>query len=198
MQCSASAACRSLLFISRPLRKKSSKSSSLLGYFDCCQSNHTMGWCNINFSGLCQIKWENCFASSVSILLLYYFAWLQLFHCHVFQLFTLRPLIFCFSTTLYFHSLLKIEYSWVIFEKETEKEKLSGKRGFQTLRQTDIFGSVLRSKSNLFLQFPLGIVNKHAKKNKVYRWLKNLEAGERNMRFWTLILMFIFPQSAKL
>ena len=38
------------------LCKNSYKSSSLLGYFDCFQSNHTVGCCNINFRSLCQIK----------------------------------------------------------------------------------------------------------------------------------------------
>ena len=34
------------------LCKNSYKSSSLLGYFDCFQSNHTVGCCNINFRRL--------------------------------------------------------------------------------------------------------------------------------------------------
>ena len=74
------------------LCKKSYKSSSLLGYFDCFQSNHTVGCCNINFSGLSQIRREKiCFASNVSIFLLYFFARLQLFRCIVWPTFHLRP-----------------------------------------------------------------------------------------------------------
>ena len=70
------------------LCKNSYKSSSLLGYFDCFQSNHTVGCCNINFRSLYQIKREKfCFASSVSIFLLYFFARLQLFRCHVWPTF---------------------------------------------------------------------------------------------------------------
>ena len=70
------------------LCKNSNKSSSLLGYFDCFQSNHTVGCCNINFRSLCQIKREKiCFASRVSIFLLYFFARLQLFRCHVWPTF---------------------------------------------------------------------------------------------------------------
>ena len=46
------------------------------------------------------------------------------------QFFSLRPQVFCFSLTLYTHSLLKNEFfsecSWVIIEKGTEKEKSSG------------------------------------------------------------------------
>ena len=40
------------------LCKKSYKSSYLLGYFDCFQSNHTVGCCDIKFSGLSQIRRE--------------------------------------------------------------------------------------------------------------------------------------------
>ena len=46
------------------------------------------------------------------------------------------PQFFCFSLTLYTHSLLKNEFfflcSWVIIEKGTEKEKSSGQIGFQS------------------------------------------------------------------
>ena len=70
------------------LCKKSYKSSSLLGNFDCFQSNHTVGCCNINFSGLSPIRREKiCFASNVSIFLLYFFARLQLFRCNVWPTF---------------------------------------------------------------------------------------------------------------
>ena len=73
-QWSASAVCPSLSDINRPLVQKNHiKSSSLLGYFDCFQSNHTVGGCNINVSGLSQIRREIiCFASNVSIFLLYF------------------------------------------------------------------------------------------------------------------------------
>ena len=70
------------------LCKTSYKSSSLLGYFDCFQSNHIVGCCNINFSDLSQIRREKiCFASNVSTFLLYFFARLQLFRCNVWPTF---------------------------------------------------------------------------------------------------------------
>ena len=94
------------------LCKNSYKSSSLLGYFDIFQSNHTVGCCNINFRSLCQKQREkNCFASSVSIFLLYFFwatAVVSLPRLANFS--PCDPLIFCFSPTLYAHSLLKIEF----------------------------------------------------------------------------------------
>ena len=40
------------------LCKNSYKSSSLLGYFDCFLSDHTVGCCNIKFSSLSQIRRE--------------------------------------------------------------------------------------------------------------------------------------------
>ena len=77
------------------LCKKSYKSSSLLGYFNCFLSDHTVGCCNISFSCLSQIRREKfCFSSNVFIFLLYFFAWLQLFDATFGQLFTLRPPIF--------------------------------------------------------------------------------------------------------
>ena len=70
------------------LRKTSYKSSSLLGYFNCFQSNHIVGCCNINFSDLSQIRREKfCFASNVSTFLLYFFARLQLLRCNVWPTF---------------------------------------------------------------------------------------------------------------
>ena len=70
------------------LCQKSYKNSSLLGYFDCFLSDHTVGYCNISFSCLSQIRREKfCFASKVFILLLYFFAWLQLFRCHIWPTF---------------------------------------------------------------------------------------------------------------
>ena len=92
------------------LCKKSYKGSSLLGYFDCFQSNHTVGCCNINFSGLSQIRREKiCFASNVSI-----YIFVVLF-CATAVVSLQRlanfspcdPLIFCFSPTRYTHSMLK-------------------------------------------------------------------------------------------
>ena len=48
-----------------------------------------------------------------------------------------------------------------------------------------------------FAQFAIrgyapGIVEKQLKKKQAYWWLKNKEPGERNVTFWSLILMFIF------
>ena len=79
------------------LCKNSYESSSLLGYFDCFQSNHTVGCCNINFRSLGQIKREkNCFVSSVSIFLLYFLLDCSRFVATFGQLFTLRPPNFLF------------------------------------------------------------------------------------------------------
>ena len=70
------------------LCKKSYKSSSLLGYFDCFQSNYTVGCFNVNFSGLASNKkGKFCFESNVSIFLMYFFARLQLFRCNVWPTF---------------------------------------------------------------------------------------------------------------
>ena len=49
----------------------------------------------------------------------------------------------------------------------------------------------------LFFQFPPGVIKKHAKKKKVYCWLKNKEPGERKVKFWALILMFIFHEKCQ-
>ena len=70
------------------LCKTSYKSGSLLGYFDCFQSNHIVGCCDINFSDLSQIRrGKFCFASNVSTFLLYFFARLQSFRCNVWPTF---------------------------------------------------------------------------------------------------------------
>ena len=113
IQWSASAVCHSLSYINRPLGQKFIQSSSLLRYFNCFLSNHTVGCWNINFNFLSQIKRKKiCFASNVSIFLLYFFAWLQLFRCHVwptfhpatpkfFVLAQLFILIACWKTTFF-------------------------------------------------------------------------------------------------
>ena len=49
------------------LCKKSNKSSSLFGYFDCFQSNHTVGCCHINFSGQFQIRREKFALQAMSL-----------------------------------------------------------------------------------------------------------------------------------
>ena len=111
------------------LCKKSYKSSSLLRYFDCFLSNHTVGCCNINFSCLSQKRREKfCFTSNVSIFLLYFFAWLQLSWCHVWPtfhpatpwFFVLAPLfifIACWKTN--FFQMLMGNY----WERNREREK---------------------------------------------------------------------------
>ena len=68
------------------LCKKSYKSSSVLGSFDGFQLNHTVGCCNINFSGLSQIRREKsckqCLYNFVAL-----FVRLQVFRCHVWPTF---------------------------------------------------------------------------------------------------------------
>ena len=56
------------------LCKKSYKSSSLLGYFDCFLSDHTVGCCNISFSCLSQIRrGKVCFAMSLYFCCTFFF-----------------------------------------------------------------------------------------------------------------------------
>ena len=134
---SASAVRHSLSDISRPHVQKIIifyyKSSSLLGYFDCFLSNDTVGCCNINFSCLSQIRKEKiCFATNVSIFLLYFLRDCNCLDATFGQLFTLRPPNFFYPHSLSLELVEKrlfFECSWVITEKGTEKEKFSGKRG---------------------------------------------------------------------
>ena len=78
--------------------KKSYKSSSLLRYFNCFQSNHTVGCWNINFSCLSQIRKENnSLCKQCLYIFVVLFAWLQLFRCHVWPTFHPEtPLFLCF------------------------------------------------------------------------------------------------------
>ena len=110
------------------LCKKSYKSSSLLRYFNCFLSNHTVECCNINFSCLSQIRKEKialqamslyfcctfCVTGVVSMLLLANFS-------------PCDPVIFCFSLTLYIHSLLKNNFFLMFmgnyWERNREREK---------------------------------------------------------------------------
>ena len=108
------------------LCKTSYKSSSLLGYFDCFQSNHIVGCCNINFSDQSQMREKFCFASNVST-----FCCTFLHDCSCFvatfgQLSPCDPLIFCFSPTRYAHSLLKNEFfsnihGWFLREEQRKR-----------------------------------------------------------------------------
>ena len=117
------------------LCKKSDKSCSLLGYFDCFLSDHAVGCCNINFSCLSQIRREKlCFASSVSMFLLYFFAWLQLqlSRCHIWPTFhPATPNFFWFIPTVYTQSLLKSEFfsnvHWYLLRKEQRKRNVHAK-----------------------------------------------------------------------
>ena len=80
------------------LCKKSYKSSSLLRYFNCFLSNHTVGCWNINFSCLSQIRKEkNSLCKQCLYIFVVLFAWLQLFRCHVWPTFHPEtPLFLCF------------------------------------------------------------------------------------------------------
>ena len=93
--------------------KKSYKGSSLLRYFDCFLSDHTVGCYNINFSCLSKIRREKfCFASNVFIFLLYFFAWLQLSRCYIWPTFHhATPNLFVLSQLdILRHSLLKNDF----------------------------------------------------------------------------------------
>ena len=94
------------------LCQKSYKNSSLLGYFDCFLSDHTVGCCNISFSCLSQIRREKfCFASNVFIFLLCFFCVTAVVSMpHLANFSPCDPQFFWFSPTLYTHSLLKNEF----------------------------------------------------------------------------------------
>ena len=64
------------------------------------------------------------------------------------------------------------------WERNREREIFRLKR-FPNIEAKSYFCTVLRSKSNLFLQFPLGIVKRHAKKKKFYCWLKKYRARRK-------------------
>ena len=111
------------------------------------------------------------------------------------------PLFFCFCPTAYAHSLFEKRFFFQKFmgnywERNREREIFRLNR-FPTIETKVIFCTVLRSKSNISLQFLLGIVEKQSKKKQVCCWLKNKEPGERKVRFWTLILMFFFHEKCQ-
>ena len=130
-----------------------------------------------------------------------FFAWLQLFRCHVwptfhpatpnfFVLASLFILIACWKTNFF---LMFMGNFW---ERNREREKFRLNR-FPFVGAKSYFCTVLRSNSNSFLQFSLGIVEKQLKKKQAYWWLKNKEPGERNVTFWSLVLMFIFHEKCQ-
>ena len=178
------------------------KSSSLLRYFDFFQSNHTVGCCNINFSSLCQIKREkSCFASCVSIFLLYFLRDCSCFVATFGQLFTLRPpnffvlaplsmLIACWKSNFFRMFMGKF------WERSRERE-IFGLKRFANTEAKSYFCTVLRSKSNLFLQFPLGSVKKHAKKKQVYCWLKKSRARRKKCEVLNTHSSVHFPRKVQ-
>ena len=88
--------------------KKSYKSSSLLGYFDCFLSNHIVGCCNMNFSCLSQIRREKCrIANNVSLFVVLFCVTAVVSMPRLANFSPCDPLIFCFSPTLYTQSFLK-------------------------------------------------------------------------------------------
>ena len=110
------------------------------------------------------------------------------------------PLIFCFSLTLYTHSLLKKEFFLMFmgnyWERNREREKFRLNM-FPIVEAKSVFLHCSALYLKHFLQFSLGIVQKHLKKKQAYWWLKNKEPGERNVTFWSLILMFIFHEKCQ-
>ena len=101
-------------------------------YFDCFQSNHIVGCCNINFSDLSQIRREKfCFPSNVSTFFVVLFCTTAVVSLQRLANFSpCDPLIFCFSPTRYAHSLLKNEffsniYGWFLREGQ-RKRNFSG------------------------------------------------------------------------
>ena len=122
---------QSFLHQSTSCAKFHTKAALCSDIFNCFLPNHTVGCCNINFSCLSQIRRENIgFASHVSIFLLYFFAWLQLFRCHVWPTFhPATPRFFVLASLFILVASWKTNFfwcSWVIIEKGTEKEKISG------------------------------------------------------------------------
>ena len=184
------------------LCKKSYKGSSLLGYFDCFLSNHTVGCCNINFSCLSQSRRENFLLCQqclyISVVLFWVTVVASMPHLanfspcdpQIFSLASLFILIACWKTN--FSRMFMGNY----WERNREREMFRLNR-FPTFEAKRYY-TVLRSKSNFFFfQFPPGIAEKQSKKKQAYCWLKNKEPGKRNGTFWTLILMFIFHEKCQ-
>ena len=117
------------------------------------------------------------------------------------QLSPCDPLIFSFSPTLDAHSLLKIEFfsnfHGYFLKKEQRKRNFQAKEVSKHRGKKLFFALSFALNQTFFLQFPLDIVKRHAEKKKFYCWLKNIEPGERNRRFWTPILMFIFHEKCQ-
>ena len=143
------------------LCKTSYKSSSLLGYFDCFQSNHIVGCCNINFSDLSQTRREKfCIASNVSAFFVVLFCTTAVVSLQRLANFSpCDPLIFCFSPTRYAHSLLKNEFflnihGWFLREEQR-------KRNFQAnevskRRSKKFFFTLFCALNQFFSAVPIG------------------------------------------
>ena len=136
------------------LCKNSYERSVLVGYFDCFQSNHTVGCCNINFRSLCQIKRGKMLCKQcLYIFLVLFCATAVALLPRLANFSPCDPQIF-FSPTLYAHSLLKIEFffecSWVLFEKEKEKEIFSLAKEVSKQRGKKLFFALLFALNQTF------------------------------------------------
>ena len=140
------------------LCKTSYKSSSLLEYFDCFQSNHIVGCCKINFSDLSQIRREKfCFAIHASNVSTFCCTFLHDCSCFVTtfgQLFTpatpdffvlaqLAMLIACWKTNFF------RTFMGDFWERSREREIFRQMR-FPNEEAKSHFYTVLRSKSRFF------------------------------------------------
>ena len=164
--------------------------------------NHTVGCFNINFSCLFQLRREKiCFASNVSIFLLYFFCVAAVVSMPRLANFSLcDPVIFCFSLTLYTHNSLKNEFfsnvHGYLLRKEQRKRKVQA-TSVSNRRGKKLFFALFWALTQTFF----AVIARHRweaiKKKRAYWWLKNKEPGERNVTFWSLILMFIFHEKCQ-
>ena len=170
------------------------KSSSLLEYFDCFQSNHIVGCCNIIFYRPVSSKegkilfCKQCF--HIFVVLFCATAVVSLQRLANFS--PCDPPIFCFSPTRYTHSLLKNEFfsnihGWI--SREEQRKEIFREMRFPNKEAKRYFYTVLRSKSIIFA-VPVKHRWETCKEIASLLLIKNKEPGERIVRFWTLILMF--------
>ena len=127
-----------------------------------------------------------------------FFAWLQLFRCHVWPTFhPATPIFFVLASLFILIACWKTNFCLMFmgnyWERNREIEKFRLNR-FPIVEAKSYFLHCSALELKHFLQFSLGIVEKQLKKKPAYWWLKNKEPGERNVTFWSLILMFIFHE----
>ena len=168
------------------LCKKSYKSSSLLGYFHCFLSNHIVGCCNINFSCQSQKRIEGnillckqclcIFVVLFSVTAVVLMPRLAKFSPCLAKFSSCDPYFFCFRPTLYTQSLLKNAFFQMFmgnyWERNREREMFRLNRFPIIEAKSYFFALSCDLNPTFFSQFPLGIIEKHAKKKQAYCWLE--------------------------